>query len=172
MLGERGLMDQGLAAVLGAFVGALASGGGAYVSGVYAKREQKKQARRGVYHAFLYELSEVQARIQNLQDLMFYGPPDEADAEEIRAGLEEVARGASRLRGLETGVRLEGPDSVSVPASEARQFISGMWARMKFAHSGDLDRDQFWHMKETIDHDYSALGERIEHIHTQAKRHL
>ncbi|MFF3817020.1 hypothetical protein ACFYYD_10435 [Streptomyces bluensis] len=142
------------------------------MSGVYAKREQKKQARRGVYHAFLYELSEVQAGIQNVQDLMFYGPLDEADAENISAGLEEVARGASHLRRLETGVRLEGPDSVSVPAREATRLISWMWARMKLAHSDNLDRDEFWHMKETIESDYSVLGEKIEHIHTQATRHL
>jgi hypothetical protein len=165
-------MDQGLAAVMGALVGALATGGGSYVSGVYAGKAQKRQARREVYRAFLSELAAVEAQIAKLRELMFYGPHGETDAGAVAAGLESLGVAASGLRSLEIGVRLEGPGSVSSPANEATRHISWLERRMRFVESNSLRGDDLAEMRKTVERDCSLLGDLVEEIHREATRHL
>ncbi|MDT0266446.1 hypothetical protein RM844_09065 [Streptomyces sp. DSM 44915] len=165
-------MDQGWAAVLGAAVGALATGGGSLLTVRYARKTQKKAARREVYRAFLTELAEARAQLQKVRDLMFYGARDEADARSVAAGLREAEQGVARLRGLEIGVRLEGPDSVSVPAREVTQTITWMWARLRFAHANPLGEDEFRSMTATIEADFANLEGKADDLLLEAPRHL
>ncbi|MFE2038743.1 hypothetical protein ACFXKS_18545 [Streptomyces scopuliridis] len=165
-------MDQGLAAVMGALMGALASGGGSYISGIYADKSQKKQARREVYLVFLSELVAVEAQIAKLREVMFYGSRGETDADAIEPGLENLGVAVSRLRSLEIGVRLEGPDSVSSLANNATRHISWLEPRMRFVYSSRLQEGDLFEMRKTIERDCSRLEELVEEIRQEAPRHL
>ncbi|UED87798.1 hypothetical protein [Streptomyces profundus] len=164
-------MDQGLAAALGAVVGVLAVVAGSYLTAFHAKKAQKREARRDVYRAFLSELSEAQAQIQKLRDSILYGPRDEID-DDIGTRLKEMENEISRLRNLEVGVRLEGPDSISSSAREVTQVIAWTWARMKFTHTSSLDEDTYYKMVETIEADCFSLEEKVNSLLQEAPRHL
>lgn len=176
-------MDQGLAAVMGALVGALAIGGGAYVSGIYASKAQKAQARRVVYHAFLSKVNAIEAQFAKLQDLMFYSPREEKAGggggratvkqermDAIAVGLAELEVGLSDLGSLEIGVLLEGPDSVSSRAGEVKRQISSLQARMDLAHANGLHDDAG--MRETIKLDFVALEAVVKKCQQEASKYL
>ncbi|MFJ9583223.1 hypothetical protein [Streptomyces acidicola] len=174
---------------MGALVGALAIGGGAYVSGIYANKAQKAQARRGVYHAFLSEVNVLEAQIAKLQDLVLYGLRDEGRGgggggrarvwrrrvmkkrmDAIEVSLANLGVAVSGLGSLEIGVLLEGPDSVSSRASEVTRQMSSLEARMSLAHSSGLHDDDG--MRETIKRDCAELEELVKQFQREASRHL
>ncbi|WP_228023127.1 hypothetical protein, partial [Streptomyces acidicola] len=88
----------------------------------------------------------------------------------IAVGLANLGGAVSGLGSLEIGVLLEGPDSVSSPASEVAQQMSSLEARVSFAHSNGLHDDG--DMRETIKRDCAALKELVSEFQQEASRHL
>ncbi|MDT0318283.1 hypothetical protein [Streptomyces millisiae] len=160
-------MDQGLAAIMGASMGAFATGIGAYISGLYANKIEKKRARREVYRAFIAELIAIRAQITALRGLIFT-PLDGRDADAIRAGLTELAPAPSRLRLLELGVRLEGPDSLSSLAEAATDRVSWLEERLNLT----FEQNEFTNMRETVTSDCDALDRLMKDIGEEAPKHL
>ncbi|MFD5318466.1 hypothetical protein [Streptomyces sp. NPDC127098] len=161
-------MDQGLAAFLGASLGAFATGIGAYISGVYAGRIEKKRARRQAYTAFLAELSVFVEQITELRDLMFYAPLNSRDPDAIRTGLAKLATAPSRVKLLALGVGLEGPRHVSSLAKRATDDVSSLVERIQFA----FEQNEFTNMRETVESDFQALDHLITEITEESQGHL
>ncbi|QIY55292.1 hypothetical protein HEP86_13060 [Streptomyces sp. RPA4-5] len=162
-----------MSAVLGALVGALATGGGAYISGRYAAKTQKKQARREVYRVFLSELTSVHMQIAKIRELLFYlNPHGEADPNTIKAELADLKVKVGRLRDLEVGVRLEGPQSVASPANEATRQVSRIEHRLEFAHSRNLQDNDLLRVMEVVEGEYGSLDELVGRVHCEAPKHL
>ncbi|WP_432153491.1 hypothetical protein [Streptomyces tricolor] len=102
-------MDQGLAAVLGAAVGAIATGGGAMITVRSASRLQRRQTRREVYQKFIdaaQNSDELQSRLTH------------PELEIGRDGVVAFRESIDSLRTLLPLVYLEGPDSVMVEAQK------------------------------------------------------
>lgn len=164
-------MDQGLAAVLGALVGALATGAGAYVTAKFADRTQKKQARREVYRAFLTELISTHSHIAEIRSLLARDPVTRVTdyREYLKSAIQELATMHSSLQKLEIAVHLEGPTEVASPANEATRHVSHILAGLSWlrvAPEGEGRNDLF----EAVESRYGALDDLIGKIHRAAPR--
>lgn len=110
-------VDQGLAAVIGALVGAIAAGGGAYVSARSATILNKRQARREAYRSFLREGNEISRKMQELLPRDFTAR-SRSNALALRAPLAELATMEHALQRSFTDVELLGTDDVAHQAVE------------------------------------------------------
>ncbi len=114
-------MDQGLAAVLGALVGAAATGGGTYLTARATATLHKRQARREAYRSFLLDLEPLRARLFDLRALLVQAQqssltfPDGALDEQ----LDEIETLTKSLERHTVTVTLEGPDALAFEATQA-----------------------------------------------------
>ncbi|MDO0931318.1 hypothetical protein QQY66_06340 [Streptomyces sp. DG2A-72] len=128
-------MDAGLAAVLGALAGAVATTGAAVATGWAAReqakiaargehRRQRRDARQAVYEEFI-ELTEVLTdRVIKISDL------SAPTFDQIHAAEADVWASWEGVRGVFTKVRLAGPDYVSQAAVEVRKSCTLVAVRM------------------------------------------
>ncbi|MGP3968681.1 hypothetical protein [Streptomyces sp. 6N223] len=106
-------MDQGLAAVLGALVGALATAGGAYLPARSAERLHKRQARRDAYMVFLHETEMICSRLWHASNALC-DEENQATWDAVKAdrALTEMEDALNNLDRHAAGISLEGPESV------------------------------------------------------------
>ncbi|WP_143144993.1 hypothetical protein [Streptomyces humi] len=133
-------MDAGLAALLGAAVGALGTGGAALVSGVLGRGQARMQLRaeharllreprRSAYVAFVECFQEVHAlhseAARSAAAAMEAAEPERAtllsDADTAYARAGERLHG--RLRQLQSAVAVEGPPGVTTAALDAEDAL-------------------------------------------------
>nr|WSZ96628.1 hypothetical protein OH820_14040 [Streptomyces sp. NBC_00857] len=138
-------MDQGLAAVLGALVGAVATGAGAYLPARSADRLHKRQARRDAYLAFLREVEMFQAR---LHDASTFCDEDQVQSPTAQADriLSELEEGPDTLSRHSAAILIEGPESmfevvqeILIDAYSASGAMRLIWS--EFLEQGDRAPD-------------------------------
>lgn len=115
-------MDQGLAAIYGAMVGAVATGATAFITARSTFGVQKHQARREAYHAFLLALRELyypaQRCLRGAIDRA-EGIPTSPTPEELTDLGREVGVLIHSMRRKYVAVELEGSGKVAETASTA-----------------------------------------------------
>lgn len=116
-------MDQGLAAVIGALVGAIAAGGGAYVTARSAVTLNKRQVRREAYRSFLREGNEIAIKIKELLPRDFTSQ-SRSSARALSAPLADLAAMEHALQRSFADVELLGTDDVAHQAVEVVLGIS------------------------------------------------
>ncbi|MFD5673013.1 proline dehydrogenase [Streptomyces sp. NPDC127040] len=156
-------MDAGLAALLGAAVGCLATLGAAMVNGRAAARSQfgqwRRQHRRDAYAKYLGALHDRDIAMDAVLDALQPDTPDLQDVDEKVQRFVTLAREVHRAVEI---VVLEGPSSV-VEAAEQVAHASGdlsevMRRMVREAQAGDTSR------KATD----GALGTERKHLLYQA----
>ncbi|MHC3474807.1 proline dehydrogenase [Streptomyces sp. 7R007] len=156
-------MDAGLAALLGAAVGSLATLGSAMVTGRAAARSQfdqwRRQHRRVAYANYLGAVYDRDVALDAVRDALRAGRPDLRDVDEKVERFAAQARGVHRAAEL---VILEGPPSVVEAlygVVHAADDLAEVVRRMvRDAHAGDTSRK---------DGDTALAAER-EHLLYQA----
>ncbi|KQX50780.1 MULTISPECIES: hypothetical protein [unclassified Streptomyces] len=138
-------MDAGLAALLGAAVGSLATIGAAMVTGRATARSQfrqsRRQHRRDAYVNYLDALHNRDVAMDAVLDALRPETPDLRDVDEKVHRFVALARNVHRAVEV---VSLEGPPSI-VEAADRVAHTSGdlstvMRRMVKDAHSGDSSR--------------------------------
>ncbi|MEK8173385.1 hypothetical protein NKH77_44225 [Streptomyces sp. M19] len=135
-------MDQGIAALLGALVGALTTGGATYITAKASQTTQKKQARREAYRTYLQELIALRLRLGRLSTALIPSPGPELPAinpDEIEEKLSDVRARGESLWQHTTMMHLEGPEELAGFASQASASISDMTSRLLLLHRQELD---------------------------------
>jgi hypothetical protein len=123
-------MDQGMAAVLGAAVGAIALGGGALLSARSASALHMRQSRREDYLAYLVASSTLVEALLKIEDRFVNRrepadrPIEEADADALLDQLDDALSG---MRRAIPRVRLAGPKQAVVCATRAALLAD--WAQ-------------------------------------------
>ncbi|GAA3796562.1 proline dehydrogenase [Streptomyces phyllanthi] len=138
-------MDAGLAALLGAAVGSVATLGAAIVSGRAQARAQhdhwRRQHRRDAYANYLSALHDRDIAMDAILDALRSDDPDLPDVDEKMRRFVTLAREVHRAAEV---VILEGPDSIAQVASRvthASSNLSRVMRRMaENAHAGDTTR--------------------------------
>ncbi|GAA2270763.1 hypothetical protein GCM10010234_01390 [Streptomyces hawaiiensis] len=154
-----GTMDQGWAAVLGALVGALATGGGALVTTRSSTRLHKRQARREACKAFLAASHRFCSEASQL--LSFIAAEESALRADDEAGVR--VRGSllgmlTALQGVATEVQthtaavmLEGPPEITVKALEICGNVTGLTGELFGATTGEgVDRESLDTLRQRI----------------------
>jgi hypothetical protein len=160
-------MDAGLAALLGATVGSLATLGSAMVTGRAAARSQfaqwRRQHRRDAYANYLAAVYDRDVALDAVRDAL------RADRPDLQAVDEKMERFYAQARGVHRAaefVILEGPQSVVEAlhrAVHAADALAEVMRRMvRDAHAGDTSR-------KTAD---TALAAEREHLLYQAVKAL
>lgn len=138
-------MDAGLAALLGAAVGSLATLGAAFISGraqMRAQRDQwRRQHRRAAYAGYLSALHDRDIAMDAILDALRPEEPDLSDVEERVRRFVALAREVHRAAEV---VILEGPAAMAA-VTERITHASGdlsevMRTMVKNAHAGDTSR--------------------------------
>ncbi|MFE6662750.1 proline dehydrogenase [Streptomyces sp. NPDC057697] len=138
-------MDAGLAALLGAAVGSLATLGAAMVSGRAAARSQyaqwRRQHRRDAYADYLGALHDRDVAMGAVFDVLRPDDPDLRKADEEVRRFVALAREVHRVAEV---VTIEGPLAMVAAADRvagASGDLSDVMRRMvKDAHAGDTSR--------------------------------
>ncbi|MEU1166571.1 proline dehydrogenase [Streptomyces sp. NPDC005921] len=138
-------MDAGLAAVLGAAVGSLATLGAAIVNGRAQARTQHDQWRRGhrrdAYAGYLGALHDRDIAMDAILDALRADEPDLPEVDERTRRFVTLAREVHRAAEV---VALEGPASLTEATdriARASAELSQVMRRMVGdAHAGDTDR--------------------------------
>ncbi|MEV8319888.1 proline dehydrogenase [Streptomyces sp. NPDC059900] len=138
-------MDAGLAAVLGATVGSLATLGAAVVSGRSQARAQydqwRRQHRRDAYAAYLAALHDRDIAMDAVLDGLRARHPDLPDVDEKVRHFVTLAREVHRAAEV---VALEGPDAVTAAADRiaraSRDLSHVMRQMVEEARTGDTAR--------------------------------
>ncbi|GAA2340216.1 hypothetical protein GCM10010246_26450 [Streptomyces cuspidosporus] len=115
-------MDQGLAAIYGAMVGAVATGATALITARSTFGVQKHQARREAYHAFLLALRELYDPAQRCLRVAIdraEGIPTSVTPEELTDLSREVVLLIQSMRRTHVAVELEGTGAVTEMARTA-----------------------------------------------------
>ncbi|MGA4948601.1 hypothetical protein [Streptomyces lydicamycinicus] len=123
-------MDQGWAAVLGALVGALATGGGTFLTARSAERLHKRQARREAYTGFLRDLNSLRLGaigVRALLDALTDPANDDPAATTlIDERVEEIMSLENSLKNHVVAVSLEGPKRLAMNAQMAALYATRM----------------------------------------------
>lgn len=138
-------MDAGLAALLGATVGSLATLGAAIVNGRSQARAQqdqwRRQHRRDAYAGYLGTLHDRDIAMDSVLDALRAPDPDLPEVDEKVGHFIALAREVHRAAEV---VALEGPDTVTAAAdrvTHASQDLSHVMRRMvDDARAGDRTR--------------------------------
>ncbi|MFF8617313.1 proline dehydrogenase [Streptomyces sp. NPDC015350] len=138
-------MDAGLAAVLGAVVGSLATLGAAIVNGRAAARSQfnqwRRQHRRDAYAGYLSVLHDRDVAMDAILDALRPDDPDLRDVDEKVRRFIALAREVHRAAEI---VIIEGPSSMvraTGDVARASGDLSDVMQRMvRNAHAGDTSR--------------------------------
>ncbi|MFI1394257.1 proline dehydrogenase [Streptomyces sp. NPDC020681] len=138
-------MDAGLAALMGAAVGSVATLGAAVVTGRAQARSQhaqwRRQHRRDAYAGYLSALHDRDIAMDAVLDALRSDEPDLSDVDEKIRRFIALAREVHRAAEV---VILEGPSSVADVAgrvSHASSDLSHVMRRMvDNAHAGDITR--------------------------------
>ncbi|MFF4081615.1 proline dehydrogenase [Streptomyces sp. NPDC001777] len=138
-------MDAGLAAVLGAAVGCLATLGAAVVSGRVAARAQfnqwRRQHRRDAYASYLGALHDRDIAMDAILDAL---RPDDPDLRSVDEKVQRFITLAREVHRAAEVVVIEGPSSMARAADDVARAsgdLSDVMQRMvKNAHAGDTAR--------------------------------
>jgi hypothetical protein len=160
-------MDAGLAALLGAAAGSLATLGSAMVTGRATARSQfaqwRRQHRRDAYANYLAAVYDRDVALDAVRDALRNDQPDLQEVEEKMERFGAQVRGVHRAAEL---VILEGPQSVVEAlyrAVHAADDLSEVMRRMvRDAHAGDTSRKA----------EDAALAAQREHLLYQAVKGL
>lgn len=123
-------MDQGIAAVLGAVVGAVAAGGGTYLTAKSSERLHKRQARREAYAGFLQDIASLESRLGQARALMNL-EPTQREAFDFSVRLAEIQDLQQSLERRTAAVTLEGPDALAFHATLAAVAAHKLQALME-----------------------------------------
>ncbi|MGP4046910.1 hypothetical protein [Streptomyces sp. 2A115] len=146
-----GVVDQGLAAVLGALAGAAATAGGAYLTAHSSITLYRRQTRRDAYRAFLLDADGLSERLNAMI-------PDSHDAQSLaeppgtRDALQEVEVVERTLRRAVIDVQLTGTDDIAnvamdilIEIATLRRTIETWWNRPTGTPIPDVE----WHSAAT-----------------------
>ncbi|MBO3678997.1 hypothetical protein [Streptomyces sp. NEAU-YJ-81] len=118
-------MDQGLAAVLGALVGALATGGGTYLTARSTASLHKRQARKEAYRRFLLDADPLCRRFTEITDQLY---SSRCGSQPLPEGIEQrVAEIDTKAEALElhmVDVQLEGTSDIMNEVAEIMFCVS------------------------------------------------
>ncbi|MER7172640.1 proline dehydrogenase [Streptomyces mesophilus] len=136
-------MDAGLAAVLGAVVGSLATLGAAIVNGHATARSQfdqwRRQQRRDAYGNYLSALHDRDIAMDAILDALRSDGPDLQCVDEKVQHFINLAREVHRATEV---VHIEGPASLTKAADDVARASAGfsevMQRLVKNAHAGDV----------------------------------
>ncbi|MFE6959030.1 proline dehydrogenase [Streptomyces sp. NPDC057696] len=134
-------MDAGLAALLGAAVGSLATLGSAMVTGRAAARSQfaqgRRQHRREAYANYLAAVYDRDVALDEVRDVLRADRPDLREVDEKMERFYVQVRGVHRAAEF---VILEGPQSVVEALYRAVHAAEVMRRTVRDAHAGDASR--------------------------------
>lgn len=164
-------MDQGLAAVLGALVGALAAGGGTYLTAKSAAALHKRQARREAYRNFLLDIKPLRMRLVELKVVLIKAQdssltlPDGA----LDERLTEIERLSKSLERNVVTVSLEGPSSVAwyahmteMYAIKLKGVLFDWWGNLQQSPITKDEDIRAQHLQEKLDTNFDQF-----HAHAQ-----
>ncbi|MEU9113019.1 hypothetical protein AB0D04_14865 [Streptomyces sp. NPDC048483] len=161
-------MDQGLAAVLGAVVGALATGSAAALASVSAERVQKKQARREAYRAFLEEMRSLPPYFGRLSTWMAQNVSRSANPiDEANEKFAEIDRRIESLGRFAVAVELEGPFKLSSQVAELFDLFereTGYLRRMYAYHRGDRASEHLAVVRIEIENELTECIRQIRYL--------
>jgi hypothetical protein len=124
-------MDQGLAGLLGALVGALATGGGAQLAARSSERLHKRQARRESYLALLRTLEPFLVRALEVNRVLVNLHTPRCTLEQLNTELNAISEDLAELRTCAAVVALEGPAPIrrraGEVASHATSYLSACY---------------------------------------------
>ncbi|MFG3258080.1 hypothetical protein [Streptomyces sp. NPDC048172] len=169
-------MDQGVAAIAGAVVGALATGGTALVAARSSFRVQKSQARRAAYHELLLALRDLYgpARRCLLESLARTEGEYAALSDEALVALRDEVNGlilpVSRAC---VAIELEGPDALVEIAKEAADDAKyHAHAALSMAWSADAGREVTEAEKRNAQDAYGRTVTSTNRFSEHARRQL
>ncbi|WP_147255659.1 hypothetical protein [Streptomyces sp. PT12] len=121
-------MDQVLAAVLGALVGAVATWAGAYLNSSSSERLNKRQARRESYLALLRAYDRFLEQAQVFCDSLYKGDyrPEQFDSQ-----LDEPIKKFNEIRVCASVVTLDGPPPI---CEEANRLVNDAYNYLSYCH--------------------------------------
>jgi hypothetical protein len=159
-MAREGIMDQGLAAVLGALVGAVATGGGAYLTAISTNRLHKRQARRDAYGNFLRDLLPMGLELssfRNLLDVYADVAYESTPSSSINSQLDKILELKESANRNIVSVVLEGPHSLALNAQLAlihaiklTAVLGDQWNAKIRGESWDGNPDQVHELQEKL----------------------